>query len=66
MPDEIDIEEASTERLINILGCVEHLPLADSFAEHFGRRIDIGIELDRRGVKDWGEKANALIRSKMN
>jgi hypothetical protein len=60
-----DIEAASTERLINVLACVERLP-ADSLAHHFGRRIDIGIELDRRGVTDWANRANALMRKQMN
>ena len=62
--DVLDIEAASNERLINILGCVERLE-AESIAHHFGRRIAIGIELNKRGV-DWHDQVNALMRAQMN
>lgn len=61
----LDIETASTERLINILACVERLG-AESLAHHFGRRIAISIELESRGITDWASKVNTLMRSQMN
>lgn len=65
MARDIDIEAASTERLINILACVERLE-AESVAHHFGRRIAISIELESRGVTDWADTVNALMRAQMN
>jgi len=61
----LDIETATDERLINILACVERLP-AESVAHHFGRRIKISIELESRGVTNWADTVNALMRSTMH
>jgi hypothetical protein len=62
--EELDIEAADTQRLINVLACVERLE-AESIAHHFGRRIAIGIELNKRGV-DWHDKVDALMKRMMN